>query len=332
MLVEKIEEYLSEPIEYSEWPGYWNATNCTGCPRALIYIARGIKPPGRPGPWDIYKMQDGNLHEDDIKARLRLKGIRIEEPGAIMLSQAPVVCHPDGIVSLDGVPFGLEIKSYGCDYFHPLTIRGVKDYSPRYYRQMQLYMLATGIKQWILLAKDRNCCLIHEEIVAYDDAVAQELIDIILSAKAVLDQNLDAQALPCSSDFMTRQFCSFSPMCEGPSKEVWTMEASKAAEDWLWAQHIKDEAEQHIETARQTFREILSSLNVPAIDVAGSLQGSLQRLRVYASGQKRRIPNMSLAEKLLEPDVFGQIFEVREFPGPRVYRLKGDAQSGADNA
>lgn len=333
MLVEKIEEYLSQPIERSEWPGYWNATDCTGCPRALVYIARGIKPPDKPGPWDMYVMQDGLLHEDDIIGRLRLKGIKVEKPGAMMLSDAPIVCHPDGLISLDGVPFGLEIKSYGCKRFHPLTLRGVKDYSPRYYSQMQLYMRATGIKQWILLAKDRNCCLIHEEVVNYDSEWTQQLIDTVLSAQAVINQNLDAQALPCSSDFLTRLFCSYNmAICDGPSEEVWSKEANKAAEDWLWSKASESEVNIVQEACRQSFRDIIANSGYQKIDIGASFKGAWSKIRVYASGQRRRIANMDLAEKILVPDVFSQIFEHREMPGPRVYQLKGDSSSESNNA
>lgn len=334
MLIEQIESYLADSWETKTWSGIWNATDCTGCPRALVYIARGVKPPGKPSPWDIYRMQDGLLHEDDLRARLRLKGIKLEHPGAIMMPDAPIVCHPDDLCNLDGVPYGIEYKSHGCDRFHALTVRGVKDYMPRYYNQMQLYMRATGIKQWILIAKDRNCCRIHEEVVPYDDVVAQRLVDTVLSAQAAISQNLDVQALPCSNDFMTRLFCPFNmTVCEGPAAEVWTPEATKAAEAWLWAKAMEEESSKSRESSRQTFRDIMANLSepTPAIDVGTSFLGSWVRLRVYASGQRRRFADTALAEKLLEPEVFNRIFEAKELPGPRIYRLKGDSEDSHDD-
>jgi len=282
-----------------------------------------------PNPDQIYKMQDGILHEDDMRARLILKGIRFERPGSIIADNVPVVLHPDDIFTLDGVRFGVEFKSYDCDYFHALVIKGIKDYSPKYYRQVQLYMHYTGIKQWVLLAKDRNCCQLHEEIIRYDQECVAGLIDAVLSAKAVLDQNLDCQVLPCSNEFMTRLFCPFKVLCEGPTEEIFSDVASKAAESWLWAKKGQVEFDREITVARQTFRDILTESGLPKIDVSTWFNGNLTRLRIYAYGSKRHVADTDLARQVLGPD-FNRVFPLKEFEGPRIFRLKDEGNQVSD--
>lgn len=323
MLVEKITEYLDSSWQPREFTGLWNATDCTGCPRALVLLARGESRSGRPKPWSIYKMQDGLLHEDDIKARLRLRGIKIQEPGAIIMPDAPIVCHPDGLVNLDGVDFGLEIKSYGCGYFHDLTLKGVKRQSLRYYRQMQLYMRVTGVRLWILLAKDRDCCEIYEEMVSYDESEAKSLIDSVLSAKAVLDQDLDPQALPCGNEFQEKLYCPFrDSYCHGPVKEMWDSEAVKAINDWLWAKEMESEANKIISSSHMRLRQIMADTNTDVMDLIGEMKDTKHKVRVYAKGQGRRVGDISIAEAILDPKVFNQIYQYRESEGPRIYRLR----------
>lgn len=331
MLRERIEAGLAKSRTPREWSGVWNATDCVGCPRALLHIARKcLSVRGSIPVSSIYKMEDGILHEDDIIARLRLSGVKGAKPGAIMAPDIPVVIHPDWLFAMDGVQHGLEIKSYGCDYFHPLTVKGVKEQSPGYYRQMQFYMHYTGIKQWVLLAKDRDCCELHEEIVRYDPECVSGLIDTVLSAKAVIEQGLDCEALPCSSDFMTRLFCPFNMLiCEGPTEEIFLPEATKAGESWLWAKKISEQTGQEISSARVMLRDILAASGNRRMDVTVPFVGSMTRLRVYASGQKRHVPDMDLARKILSQD-FDLVFPLKEIEGPRIFRLGDNEDAVSD--
>lgn len=318
MILEKLRETIVKSYEPKDFDGTWSVTDCTGCPRAMVHQARKCLKRGIPSPEVIQRMLDGILHESDILAMLRLSGYKLYKPEPVHFPDLPVIGHPDAFIDISGVKYGLEIKTYDKSGFNGLTTQGVKEYSPGYYNQMQLYMHGTEPKRWIFLAKCRDDGRYHEEVVSYDRARVRELVTNIQAAKATLDSDMPCEQMPCSDDFMTRLFCPYQDvLCEAPGLEITDNMVNKAAESYKYSRDLIKQAEQEIEYAKDIFLSILDTRQVDKIDIPK------HGLRVYASGIKRRYGDIEVARNILDPETLDRIFPVKETPGPRIYNLKG---------
>jgi CRISPR/Cas system-associated exonuclease Cas4 (RecB family) len=72
-------------------------------------------------------------------------------------------------------PHLLEIKTMAHKYFTPLTKKGVKEYKPDYYAQIQIYMWKMKLKRTLFIAVNKNDDSWYIERVKVDVPFAKEL-------------------------------------------------------------------------------------------------------------------------------------------------------------
>lgn len=125
----------------------------------------------------------------------------------------PFKGHVDGIITASPtglqVPCLLEIKSMNTFVFKKLQKTGLKDSSPQYWRQMQIYMhYICRENPGLLMCMDKNNCEVYYEIIEYDESI----IEFIKSRFDVLG---DFEA-PDPPDNLTWEcdYCDYSEICE----------------------------------------------------------------------------------------------------------------------
>lgn len=204
-----------------------------GCLKGQIAAALGEKPI----PIDdvsLTRMGEGQLHEDDVIARLMADGHTVtrqqEEVNldhlAMYEEDEPswrVRGHLDGIVNGDPfTPSGprvLEVKSMSDSAFKAFQAKGWHGDWPeaslpdRYRWQVSVYMLATGLEA-LLVCKNRN----SGEIAQHGIETPYYSLDQITERVAYLEDHIQRGVLPdkCPRSF----FCDYKYLCTREDKPV----------------------------------------------------------------------------------------------------------------
>lgn len=162
----------------------------------------------------------GQNEEATVIADLELAGCAVSQ-GEFGQYRVDLGCHISG--SLDGIiecgvpgypdqRHVLEIKTHGKSSFDDLNRYGVKQSKPLHYAQMQVYMLATGIRQALYFAVCKNDDSIYVERVEFNREEADAYIS---RAKSIaVSDNLPS---PMSSDptWYKCKICSAHDFCFG---------------------------------------------------------------------------------------------------------------------
>jgi len=103
-------------------------------------------------PVEFMRMEDGHYQEMKSLNQLRRAGFQISFTGAnqmvVHVGEAGVTGRPDGIITVGGVNYLLEIKSMSLDRFTLFKRRGL-DAFPNFRCQAQLYMSSRELKSKI---------------------------------------------------------------------------------------------------------------------------------------------------------------------------------------
>jgi hypothetical protein len=130
--------------------------------------------------------------------------------------------HIDGkILSgplMNEIPYpnvGWECKTLNQKNWNKIKKHGVREASPLYYGQMQIYMGYMELFAFLFTATNKNTQELHHELVMYDAKAAQALSDRALT----VIQSVEAgNLLPrCSdhSDYFVCKFCDWKKRCWG---------------------------------------------------------------------------------------------------------------------
>ena len=80
-----------------------------------------------------------------------------------------VMGNADGLMEVDGVLVGVEIKSMNMAKHQEFVKKGVKGSHPSYYDQMQCMMGLSGIQRFVIVAYNKNNSAYHHEYIDFDD-------------------------------------------------------------------------------------------------------------------------------------------------------------------
>lgn len=182
-------ELIEDLKKYKRPRDNFVASELNACRRAIWYRLSGYIPAARRPRGEDYG-DDGNLHHDAVRNRMRKAGIKIgdvkfnkdntvEETGVYVLNIThnkqtfKIAMRLDGTITIGTVKHTLEIKSLGYWKYKPLadvwnnkgtpfSTAAVLAYIAQHRRDM-LYqvhanMVATGLKKAYLVFKDRSDC------------------------------------------------------------------------------------------------------------------------------------------------------------------------------
>jgi len=192
------------------------------CERRLAYSYHGEprEPfPGRP----LRRFRMGHLHEAETVAWLQGAGFAIKHTQAgFSLAGGRFKGHIDGVAALGGpldLPYPLlfEHKVMKSAIWRAYVKHGVQKEHPTYYAQLQIYMRQFALKHALFMALNTDTSELHPELVPYDSAFAEGLIDKaarILTSKSAADFPRIAQA---STDFNCK-WCPYREPCWAPPK------------------------------------------------------------------------------------------------------------------
>lgn len=145
------------------------------CLVAIAYAHRGY-PETSPDPKLKRIFRDGHKIEYHVVYDLKKAGISVMENDPMTGKQwsytaynGLAIGHADGIVEIDGVAHGLEIKSMNDAMFKSCQKKGVRYSHPKYYDQMQMMMGMAGLECFLFVSYCKNNSLYLHEYVDFDE-------------------------------------------------------------------------------------------------------------------------------------------------------------------
>lgn len=177
------------------------------CPRAIFFKFK--KAPGKPlEPERIRIFEHGDfIHQMILRPLFSLGLVRATE--ITIPPQELVSGRADAILSLDGEPYVLDVKSISGK----LNFEKLQPH-PEHIWQLQLYLHYFKIKKGILLYVNKDTQELKEFSIDYDPKIAQELLDWFEKLKKKLLEN---KVPPRLKDYPTNwqcEKCEFLELCK----------------------------------------------------------------------------------------------------------------------
>lgn len=197
-----------------KFPGYWTASQL-GCWRRMYLLAKEHEGDFVESP----VLSEGRLHEDDVIAKLRVKGVTVTgRQTELKHPTLPLRGHPDGWATVSGneglyIPPGhylLDVKSMD----RPFYSKAIKDFIgnfPHLYYQLQGYSLMSKGEEIYVPIKNRATGEIYELVLQPDEAIWR-IIELGVSqvAKAVDTPGFDYKTLACPDpDSIAARYCPY---------------------------------------------------------------------------------------------------------------------------
>ena len=145
------------------------------CLASIAFSYRGY-PDTAPEPQLKRIFRDGHKIEYDVVKDMRKAGVHVMENDPLTGKQwrwtgygGLVMGNADGLMEVDGETFGVEIKSMNMNKHQEFVKKGVRGSHPNYYDQMQCMMGLSGIRNFVIVAYNKNNSAYHHEYVEFDD-------------------------------------------------------------------------------------------------------------------------------------------------------------------
>ena len=220
-----LEETKGKTIHHKPpaFSGLWSASQLR-CERYCYLIARGIE-----GDFvESAVLQEGQLHEDDVIAKMTAKGLVVTDRQQLLRHPSlPLEGHPDGrFVVAETTPdirmppgrYLLDVKSMDRSFYY----KAVKDFIgnfPHLYRQLESYSLMSEDHEPIFVpVKNRASGEIHEIILDPDEAEWAEIEAMVARLdSAIHTQDFNYMDLHCpSADSIAGKYCPYRAvgLCE----------------------------------------------------------------------------------------------------------------------
>ena len=204
--------------------GVWTASQLR-CERYCYLIARGIE-----GDFvESAVQEEGRLHEDDVIAKLQVKGIIVTDRQVTLTHPVlPLAGHPDGRVVLpdgissailtSGIKYLLDVKSMDRSFYWKAIKNFIGEF-PHLYRQLQTYSLMSEDHESVYVPiKNRASGEVHELVLDPDEEEWDKIEDMInILTAAVKDPKFDYRFLHCPpADSISGKYCPYRKvgMCE----------------------------------------------------------------------------------------------------------------------
>jgi hypothetical protein len=199
------------------------------CGRYVAYQYRGLQGPSSSEPEEpedgrtlrIFAL--GHVLEELLARWLRGAGFVLltidpTTDEQFAFSDGPIAGHADGVIvsgpSGVGLPYPVlwEAKGLNDRSWSDLVKNGLQTAHPTYFGQIHLYMGYLGLAACLFTALNKNSCEIYHELVFYDRAEAQRLVDraVDIIRGALLPRIAAAPVQRCD-------YCKFKTTCWRPN-------------------------------------------------------------------------------------------------------------------
>lgn len=233
------------------------ASSIGNCPKRLSCHRLGIPPTPRPLALEL-AAEEGNLHEQSVKNKLRREGYSIvsEQLEYKLSCPSPVfsiVGHIDGKAATRDVLLLLEIKSMSEFQFRK-WMKGRWEAFPGYADQLTIYMAMTEICQCLYCVKNRNTGYLDRNIIeqfpsSYAAIIAKlSHIECLALENKCAEANYDPEQSEC-------RYCEYAYLCAKniPAIEASDVELLEAANDWRKGKELEFQSKELLETSSATF-------------------------------------------------------------------------------
>lgn len=191
------------------------------CEAALAFALRGF--PDSEHPAFLKRIfRDGHTLEKTVLKDLKKAGYVIEEIDPMTGKQymwdyngGHMVFYADGIITMDGSPQLLEIKSMNDAMWKKFQEHGVRVSHPKYYSQLQMGMGLSGFKSATIIGYNKNTSRYWDETVEFDEIEYSALLE---RAERVLRGDAKKVATD-ETDWRCRD-CSKSAVCWGTAPVI----------------------------------------------------------------------------------------------------------------
>lgn len=185
------------------------------CSRAIWYAYKGHEKKPLTAK-QIRTFEMGKILEEMIKEQVRLLGFPLNDGAQftacydddIKIFQGNV----DGMLEINGRFVILEIKTANDSNFQSFLKKGLKEWSPTYYSQVQAYMGMKGVDSAYILVLNKNTAELHDEYVKFDDLFYHELK---AKAKIISEAEEPPERINKSPLFYMCSMCQYKEVCHG---------------------------------------------------------------------------------------------------------------------
>jgi len=254
------------------WPGYWTSSQL-GCWRCMYLMSQGIE-----GDFvvDSPVFEEGRLHEDDVLAKLAVKGIRVYDR-QVELSHPvlPFKGHPDAWVEIDGRTYISDVKSMDRSYWYKAVTDFILNFK-HLYLQVQSYSLMSKQEPIYIPVKNRATGQIHELFFEPDPVAFTEIeTGIALLDAATQDKSFDYMTLTCpkEEDSIKARWCPYKKrgLCEYQTNipDVTEAEVVQAISDYDEGRVLGKQGDKLKEAARKIVVAYLKKHGLKKIKVMG---------------------------------------------------------------
>jgi hypothetical protein len=144
-----------------------------------------------------------------------------------------------GLIEAPKTVHTLEIKTMAQKYFTPLTKKGVQETNPKYYAQMQRYMLEQNLTRAFFVAMNKNTCELHFERINFD----KEFAEILREKGTHIIFSEEPPTKEFAKDFYKCNWCDHKEVChedEPPEKNCRTCDYSDMEDKGKWTCTLKN--------------------------------------------------------------------------------------------
>lgn len=302
MLKETLKDEIIDPIVSDVWRASEAGELCEAY---LCHVRLGHAPLPMKGRIR-HLLDDGNVHEDDVIARLKNGGLDVLHTGD---SQLYVHCvdedgiringHPDGV--LRSIPVSLRTLDYADEHFswgstfHLLEITAPNHFGfMRYYQehlrgvnwrkfvQTNLYLgskeLRDSMKCAVVIVKDKMTSVLYEEGLTFDESIVDQTVEKLKRVEELVANN-HVSSKRCND--WHKNTCKFRHLCFAESEDVEEVRTGFLDSDKLLeAQQLREALDSYVqgkeyealgkeltEDARAYFGEIIDQYSVVGLFV-----------------------------------------------------------------
>lgn len=181
------------------------------CLRQIWYQFKGVKaesvPPKMRKNWAI-----GKALEKTIVEWIKQAGFKVET-GNLEFNHdgAPYFKgHFDGFLIYRKKKYILEVKTAKNASFGILKRKGLKEWQPIYYSQIQSYMGMSGILNAVILVLNKDTGDLHDELIEFD---AEHYSDLVLKAKMIHSSPFEPPKINASPLYFKCKMCQYNKVC-----------------------------------------------------------------------------------------------------------------------
>lgn len=187
------------------------------CPRSIFFKFK--QAPAREIEAERLRLFEyGNyVHQLILRPLFSLRLVRATE---IDISPQEIITgRADAIISLEGEPYVLDIKSISGR----MNLEKMKEPKLEDCYQIQLYLHYFGIKKGILLYLNKDTQEIKEFPITYNNELVKKLLDNFEKLKSKIESNIIPPRLISFPDSWQCRYCEFREICEiaGASEVNW---------------------------------------------------------------------------------------------------------------